>query len=82
MATNIGTQATALLDRVEKFSFIMKDVGHVGTCINGNAYDYQSLFNIVEFMTEMQVEAVSEMKDFIEKHVLPIAAHINAPGAK
>lgn len=79
MATNIGTQAAALLDRVEKFSFIMKDVGHVGTCINGNAYDYQSMVNIVEFMTEMQADAVDEMKTYLEKNVLPIVAHINTP---
>lgn len=78
MATNIGTQAAALLDRVEKFSFILKDVGHVGTCMNGNAYDYQSLFNIVEFLTEIQSEAVDEMKTYLEKNVLPIVAHINA----
>jgi len=82
MATNIGTQAAELLERVQNFSWILKDLGHIGTCINGNAYDAQSFYNIVEFMTKMNADVVDEMKCYLEERVVPIVSHINTPEAK
>lgn len=79
MATNIGAQAAALIDRVEKLAWNLQGLGQIGTCMQGANQEPEAFYNIVEFLTTLQSEWVDEMKTYLEQKVLPIVAHINEP---
>jgi hypothetical protein len=79
MATNIGTQAAALIDRVEKLAWNLQGLGQIGTCMQGANQEPEAFYNIVEFLTALQSDWVDEMKTYLEQKVLPIVAHINEP---
>lgn len=79
MATNIGTQAAALIDRVEKLAWNLQGLGQIGTCMQGANQEPEAFYNIVAFLTELQSDWVDEMKTYLEQHVLPIVKHINQP---
>lgn len=81
MATNIGTQAAALIEAVNEITWNLQGLGAIGTCMTSNQ-EPEAFYNLVEFMTKIQSERVSNLTEYLEKTVLPIVKHINSPSAR
>ena len=81
MATNIGTHAAALIEAVHEITYNLQGLGAIGTCMTSNQ-EPEAFYNLVEFLTKLQSNRVSELTHYLETTVLPIVKHINTPGAK
>lgn len=75
MATNIGTQAAALIDQAHNITWAMEGLSKIGTCLT-TGEEAESFINLVHFLAEIQTERIDALTSYIAREVLPLVADI------
>jgi hypothetical protein len=75
MANNIGTHAAELIENAKVVSWNLRGLGRLGIALA--PCDPDDFYNLVDFMTELQLDRFDALASFLEKHVLPVVSHIN-----
>jgi hypothetical protein len=75
MADNIGTHAAALIDACNEVSWNLRGLGRLGVALT--ATDPDDFYNLVDFLTGLQVDRLDALTVYLQRNVLPVVAHIN-----
>lgn len=81
MANNIGTHAAELIEQVIATSWALDGAGRLGGHLQSSC-DPRDYINLIEVLAAINAERLSNLTEYLEKHVLPIVAHINQGAIK
>lgn len=76
MANNIGTHAAELIEQLNATSWALDGIGRLGGHLQ-STYDPRDYSNLIEVLAAINAERLNNLTEYLEKHVLPIVAHIN-----